>query len=77
MTPIRIYLLAKQLNKENKEIVDVCRKLGFPGKRVALSRLTPEEAERITGYFASLDDAGNDGLIDLSKFQIRAPKGAR
>ena len=74
---IRIYVLAKQLNKTNAEIIDVCRMLGFPGKRVALSRLTSEEAERITKFFASMDDSNIDGKIDLSKYQIRAPKGLR
>ena len=74
---IRIYVLARQLNKTSAEIIEICQKLGFSGKRVALSRLTLEETERITKYFASLDDAGNDGLIDLSKYYMRAPKSLR
>ena len=74
---IRIYVLARQLNKTSAEIIEICQKLGFPGKRVALSRLTSEEAERITKYFASMDDSNIDGKIDLSKYQIRAPKRLR
>lgn len=44
---IRIYALAKQLKKESKELVDVCKQLGFDGKASPLASLTDEEAKMV------------------------------
>jgi len=49
---IRIYALAKQLKRESKELVDVCKKLGISGKVNPLSSLSEDEAKKISDYFA-------------------------
>ena len=53
---IRIYLLAQQLKKTTKEILEVCPGLGITGKTSALKNLTSEEVAQITEYFSSLGD---------------------
>lgn len=45
--PIRIYTLAKDLGIENKQLVDICAKLGIHGKGSALASLTDEEVEKV------------------------------
>ncbi len=49
---IRIYALAKQLKKESKELVDVCKKLGISNKANPLSSLSEDEAKKISDYFS-------------------------
>lgn len=53
---IRIYLLAQQLKRTTKEILEVCPGLGITGKTSALKNLSSEEVAQITEYFSSLDD---------------------
>ncbi len=48
--PIRIYSLAKELNIENKELVDICTKAGITGKGSALASLTDEETVRVKSF---------------------------
>ncbi len=47
---IRIYQLAKQLKIDNKALVDVCNKLGFPGKGSALASLSDDQVVTIKEY---------------------------
>lgn len=49
--PIRIYALAKQLDIENKQLVDICTKLGIHGKGSALASLSDEEVKKIEEHF--------------------------
>jgi len=51
--PIRIYTLAKDLGIENKQLVDICAKLGIHGKGSALASLTDEEAVKVKGHIAA------------------------
>jgi predicted transcriptional regulator len=37
--PVRIYALAKELNLDSKELVEVCRKAGIPGKGLCARQL--------------------------------------
>jgi translation initiation factor IF-2 len=48
--PIRIYSLAKELNIENKDLVDICTKAGITGKGSALASLTDEETDRVKSF---------------------------
>ena len=48
---IRIYALAKQLKKESKELVEICKKLGLDGKGSPLASLTDEEIKIVVDYF--------------------------
>ncbi|MCH5376058.1 MAG: translation initiation factor IF-2 N-terminal domain-containing protein, partial [Planctomycetes bacterium] len=50
--PVRIYALAKELNLDSKELVEICRKAGIPGKGSALASLTDEEADRVKSYLS-------------------------
>ena len=47
---IRIYALAKELKTDNKELVDICQKIGLSEKRSALAGLTDEEVALIKDY---------------------------
>jgi translation initiation factor IF-2 len=51
--PVRIYALAKDLNLDSKELVEVCRKAGIPGKGSALASLTDQEAEKVKNFLAA------------------------
>ena len=47
---IRIYALAKELKTDNKELVDICQKVGLSEKRSALAGLTDEEVALVKDY---------------------------
>lgn len=48
--PIRIYSLAKELDIDSKELVDVCTKAGVTGKGSALASLSEDEVAKIKAY---------------------------
>ncbi len=48
--PARIYALAKELNVDSKELVDLVKKVGITGKGSALASLTDEEAQRVRDH---------------------------
>ncbi len=50
--PIRIYALAKELKIDSKELVDICKKAGLPGKGSALASLTEEEVVKLKAYLS-------------------------
>ena len=54
---IRIYALAKQLKKESRELVEICKKLGLDGKGSPLASLTDEETKVVVDYFEKADGA--------------------
>ncbi len=41
----RIYALAKELNIDSKDLVDLVKKVGITGKGSALASLTDDEAQ--------------------------------
>src|SRR5215207_3210745 len=45
-----MYALAKELNLDSKELVDICTKAGVPGKGSALASLTEEEVEKVQQF---------------------------
>ena len=51
--PVRIYALAKELNVDSKELVDLCAKAGVTGKGSALASLTDDEAEKVKAFILS------------------------
>ena len=67
---MRIYALAKKLEKSNKELLDACKELGINGKS-NLASLSDEEAKRVTAYFRELEEAKKAG--DDSKFEMVRP----
>ena len=48
--PIRIYALAKELEMDSKELVDVCTRAGIPGKGSALASLNDDEVTKVTSF---------------------------
>ena len=49
----RIYSLAKELNIDSKELVELCPKAGIQGKGSALASLTDEEVTKLRAYLDS------------------------
>ncbi len=50
--PVRIYALAKDLEVDSKELVDICAKAGISGKGSALASLDDDEVQRVKAYLA-------------------------
>ncbi len=50
--PIRIYALAKELGKENKELVDICERIGIKGKGSALASLNEDEEKKVKDFIS-------------------------
>ena len=50
--PTRIYALAKELNFDSKELVEVCKKAGISGKGSALASLSDDETQKLHDYLA-------------------------
>ena len=50
---IRIYALAKELEIDNKKLVDICARAGITGKGSALASLTDEEEVRVRSLIVS------------------------
>jgi len=48
--PIRIYALAKELDIDSKELVDVCTKAGVGGKGSALASLSDDEVAKVKAH---------------------------
>ncbi len=52
--PKRIYKLAKELNLDSKDLMQICAKVGIQGKGSALASLSDEEEARVRKYLANL-----------------------
>ena len=50
--PARIYALAKELNIDSKDLVELVKKAGITGKGSALASLTDEETQRLRDHIA-------------------------
>ena len=48
----RIYALAKELNLDSKDLVDLVKKVGITGKGSALASLTDDEAQRVRDHLS-------------------------
>ncbi len=51
--PARIYALAKELNVDSKDLVDLVKKVGITGKGSALASLSDEETQKVRDHLAS------------------------
>ncbi len=52
--PKRIYKLAKELNLDSKDLMEICSKVGIQGKGSALASLSDEEEAKVRKYLANL-----------------------
>jgi translation initiation factor IF-2 len=59
--PTRIYALAKELQLDSKELVDVCTKAGITGKGSALASLDDHEVDKVKSYLAGPKKSGGGG----------------
>ncbi|MCY2991955.1 MAG: translation initiation factor IF-2 [Planctomycetota bacterium] len=50
--PVRIYALAKEINVDSKDLVEICRKAGVSGKGSALASLTDEEVTKVRAFLS-------------------------
>ncbi len=50
--PVRIYALAKELDLDSKDLVDLCSKVGIQGKGSALASLTDEEVVKVRQHLS-------------------------
>lgn len=69
--PARIYALAKELNLDSKDLVDIVKKVGITGKGSALASLTDEETVRVRDHLA-----GSAKPVAASPTATAAPVGA-
>ncbi len=53
--PARIYALAKELNIDSKDLVDLVKKVGITGKGSALASLTDEEAQKVREHLSAAE----------------------
>ncbi len=53
--PARIYALAKELNLDSKDLVDLVKKVGITGKGSALASLTDDEAQKVRDHLAGAE----------------------
>jgi translation initiation factor IF-2 len=51
--PTRIYALAKELNIDGKELVEICNKAGVTGKGSALASLSDDEVSKVKSFLSS------------------------
>ena len=58
---MRIYALAKELGKDSKELVEVCRKAGISGKGSALASLTDDEVVKVKAFLRGSDKKAEPG----------------
>ncbi|MBX3434278.1 MAG: translation initiation factor IF-2 [Pirellulales bacterium] len=49
---VRIYSLAKDLNVDSKELVDICTQIGIRGKGSALASLSDDEVAKLKDHFS-------------------------
>ena len=59
--PVRIYALAKELDLDSKDLVDICKKAGITGKGSALASLSDDEATKVKDYLKGPKDGGGAG----------------
>ncbi|MCL2624573.1 MAG: translation initiation factor IF-2, partial [Planctomycetaceae bacterium] len=64
---IRIYALAKQLNIESKDLVDLCKKLGFDkASASALASLSDDEVEKVKASLAKSTKSGTSTFAPVA-----------
>ena len=59
--PVRIYALAKELNVDSKELVEVCNRAGVTGKGSALASLSDDEVAKVKEYLSGGSSSGGGG----------------
>ena len=63
MPGIRIYAFAKKLGLDNKQLLDICEKMGIKGKGSALASLEEDEIAKVQQY---IDGGESDSATAVS-----------
>jgi translation initiation factor IF-2 len=71
---VRIYALAKELNLDSKDLVDLCAKAGITGKGSALASMTDDEVTRLRAF---LSGGAAGGGKTAARTEARAGDGGR
>ena len=69
--PARIYALAKELNVDSKDLVDLVKKVGITGKGSALASLTDDEAQKVRDHLASSSQPAPEPVQDVAPAAVR------
>ncbi len=69
--PARIYALAKELNVDSKDLVDLVKKVGITGKGSALASLTDDEAQKVRDHLASSNQPAPEPVQDTAPGAVR------
>ena len=75
--PIRIYALAKELQIDNKRLVDICTRAGITGKGSALASLTDEEVVRLKAFMAGGKGGKAEGAAPVRTAEAGAGRSIR
>lgn len=73
--PARIYALAKELNLDSKDLVDIVKKVGITGKGSALASLTDDEAVKVRQHIADASSGGAAAPAAPKKGPSKEPSG--
>lgn len=60
--PVRIYALAKELDYDSKELVEICKKAGITGKGSALASLDDDEVQQLKDYLNKAPASAEDSV---------------
>jgi translation initiation factor IF-2 len=69
--PARIYALAKELNIDSKDLVDLVKKVGITGKGSALASLTDEEAQKVRDHLSSAEKPAQPAAAPVAPAAVR------
>ncbi|WP_442484239.1 translation initiation factor IF-2 [Aeoliella sp. SH292] len=78
---VRIYALAKELQLDSKDLVDICTRIGIPGKGSALASLTEAEVEKVKQHLSGGTKAAKpkaaSGPAPMERPRPAGPSGDR
>jgi translation initiation factor IF-2 len=69
--PARIYALAKELNLDSKDLVDLVKKVGITGKGSALASLTDDETQRVRDYLGGASEPSKPAPVTTAPAAVR------
>lgn len=69
--PARIYALAKELNIDSKDLVDLVKKVGITGKGSALASLTDEEAQKVREHLSTSEKPAQQAPVAVAQGAVR------
>ena len=71
MQKIRIFALAKELNMDSKDLIEVCAKVGVILKNSALASISPEEKDKVLDYLKQSSGASTPAVKAVPVLPVR------